>query len=84
MFACDFTKLNRELRQSEYEEATALYGQLIAAGYSETKAIAMVYRAGGLTAYAEAKRWRTEYHRLKHSEQNSPPEAIEKGDAVNE
>lgn len=47
MFACDFTKLNRELRQSEYEEATALYGQLIAAGYSETKAIAMVYRAGG-------------------------------------
>ena len=63
----DSIKLSKELRQHEYEAATTLYRQLIAEGYPGIKAVAMVYRAGSVEAQGEARRWRNEYHKLKHN-----------------
>ena len=74
----DLQKLNRELRQAEYEDASALFSQIKAAGYPDAKAVAMIYRAGIIFGKMDGSYWRSEYHKLKHSrpvEQASQPEA---------
>lgn len=84
--------LDKSLLNSEFELGKALYERMRAQGYPPFKSAAMIYRHGVLDGKDEARHWKKEYHKLKHSlrlndecivSETRPPEATTEGSTEN-